>query len=289
LISQLDGRWSATWAPHHAPTPSVNVSVAASHPDGRSGTAAIGGSVQSNPEVPLVDSGGVVSAASFAFPATPSSGEMVSLFGVKLADGTESAALLPLKTQMQGATVTVAGRSLPLLFTSERQVNAIIPYNVALSASQQLIVRKDNRLAVPEPLHIASAEPGIFTPDSSGKGQGHIYVFPTPDQQILADAGHPVKAGDALVIYCEGLGPVDPPVDAGAAVPSDVLRKTVNAVSVTIGGQPAPVVFAGLTPGFTGLYQVNVTVPSGVPTGGQIPVVLSSGRFSSSPVTIAVR
>lgn len=289
LISQLDGRWSATWAPHHAPTANVNISVAASHPDGRSGTAAIAGSVQSNPEVPLVDSGGVVSAASFAFPATPSSGELVSVFGVKLADGSESATLLPLKTQMQGATLTVAGRSLPLLFASERQVNAIIPYNVALSASQQLIVRKDNRLSVPEPLRIASAESAIFTTDLSGKGQGHIYVFPTPDQQILADAGRPVKTGDALVIYCEGLGPVDPPVDAGAATPADVLRRTVNAVIVTIGGQPAPVVFAGLTPGFTGLYQVNVTVPSGVPTGDQIPVVLTSGTFFSPPVTIAVR
>jgi len=69
-------------------------------------------------------------------------------------------------------------------------------------------------------------------------------VFPTPDRQILADAGRPVKAGDALVIYCGGLGPVDPPVDAGAATPADVLRKTVNAVIVTIGGQTAPGIFS---------------------------------------------
>jgi uncharacterized protein (TIGR03437 family) len=289
LIPQLDGRWSATWAPHQAPTSSVNVSVAASHPDGRSGTAVISGGVQANPEVPLVNSGGVVSAASFAFPAAPSPGEIVSVFGAKLADGSEAATQLPLKTQMQGATLSIAGRALPLLFASDHQVNAVVPYNIAISASQQLIVRKDNRLAVPEPLRIASAEPAVFTTDLTGKGQGHIYVFPTPTQQILADAQHPAKAGDALVIYCEGLGPVTPPVEAGAAVPSDVLRRTMNAVSVTIGGQMAQVVFAGLTPGFTGLYQVNVTVPSGVPTGDQIPVVLTSGAFASPPVTIAVR
>jgi uncharacterized protein (TIGR03437 family) len=59
--------------------------------------------------------------------------------------------------------------------------------------------------------------------------------------------------------------------------------------AVTIGGLPAFVSFAGLAPGFIGLYQVNVQVPQGVAAGDAVPVVLSIGATASNPVTIAVR
>ena len=133
------------------------------------------------------------------------------------------------------------------------------------------------------------ATPAIFTTDGSGKGQGHIYAFPRPGLQVLVDASSPAKAGDALVIYCTGLGSVSPDAVAGSAVPSDALRQTVNPVTLTIGGVNAPVAFAGLTPGLTGLYQVNATVPAGVPVGGQVPVVLNIAGTASPTVTMAVK
>jgi len=63
----------------------------------------------------------------------------------------------------------------------------------------------------------------------------------------------------------------------------------VNPVTATIGGQPAKVLFAGLAPGFAGLYQVNVVVPTGVTTGADIPVILTTAGFSSTPVTVAIK
>ena len=101
--------------------------------------------------------------------------------------------------------------------------------------------------------------------------------------------GNPAKAGDALVIYCGGLGEVSPPVDAGAAVPTDQLRNANNTVALTIGGIVAKVVFAGLTPGSAGLYQINAVVPSGVTPGNAVPVVITSGLVRSSTVTMAVK
>lgn len=47
--------------------------------------------------------------------------------------------------------------------------------------------------------------------------------------------------------------------------------------------------FAGLTPGFAGLYQVNATVPAGVGAGAEVPVVLTVWGLPSPVVTIAVR
>jgi uncharacterized protein (TIGR03437 family) len=52
-------------------------------------------------------------------------------------------------------------------------------------------------------------------------------------------------------------------------------------VSVTFGGVTAAAAFAGLTPGEAGLYQINLTIPPGVPTG-QVPVTISAGAASSS-------
>jgi len=62
----------------------------------------------------------------------------------------------------------------------------------------------------------------------------------------------------------------------------------VNTVTATIGAVAASVQFAGLTPGFAGLYQVNAVVPPGVVAGNQVPLVLTAAGQSSAPVTIAV-
>jgi uncharacterized protein (TIGR03437 family) len=57
-------------------------------------------------------------------------------------------------------------------------------------------------------------------------------------------------------------------------------------VTVTIGGQSVVPLFAGLTPGYSGLYQINVTVPQGITPGDQVPVsILAAGQTSSQVVT----
>ena len=60
-------------------------------------------------------------------------------------------------------------------------------------------------------------------------------------------------------------------------------------MSVTIGGKPATVVYAGTAPGgVAGFLQVNAVVPSGLPSGS-VPIVLTIGNASSQTgVTLAV-
>ena len=103
------------------------------------------------------------------------------------------------------------------------------------------------------------------------------------------DATHPISEGDAIVIYCAGLGPVNPPVEAGHAAPSSPPATTVTPVTVTIGGKPAQVFFGGLVGGFAGLYQVNAYVPKGIKPGIDVPLVVSVLGFDSAPVTVAVK
>ncbi len=75
----------------------------------------------------------------------------------------------------------------------------------------------------------------------------------------------------------------------GSASPADPLAAASNPVSVAVGGQPAAVLFAALTPGFVGLYQVNAVVPASVAPGDAVPLVVTAAGQSSAPVTVPVR
>ncbi|MBI3934756.1 MAG: hypothetical protein HY316_08680 [Acidobacteria bacterium] len=95
--------------------------------------------------------------------------------------------------------------------------------------------------------------------------------------------------GHDLIIYSNGLGLVDQTVTTGAASPA---ANALLPVTVTIGGVEVPVAYAGLTPNLVGLYQVNVTLTSGVPTGDNIAVVLTQNGITSNPnlpILISIR
>jgi len=151
--------------------------------------------------------------------------------------------------------------------------------------------------SAPAMLLVKELQPGIYTVSTSGSGSGIVANAATGQ---LVNGSNPAHAGNYLVIYCTGLGPVQgpngeaPPVD-GAAAPSDVTYSTVARVTATIGGLSAPVSFSGLTPTLVELYQVNVQVPAGIAAGSSVPLVISAtdsqtgATAQSNSVTIAVQ
>jgi uncharacterized protein (TIGR03437 family) len=134
---------------------------------------------------------------------------------------------------------------------------------------------------------VAEAAPSVFTVNQSGAGQGVVVHAANPE--VLADSLNPVPRGAAVVIYCEGLGAVEPAIPAGQQTPNAPLRRAVLPVQVTIGGQPAEVLFAGLTPGLAGLHQINAVVPAATLPGSAVPLVVRVAGQSSAVVTIAVQ
>jgi uncharacterized protein (TIGR03437 family) len=177
---------------------------------------------------------------------------------------------------------------LPLEYVSDGQVNALIPFNLPPNSIQQLLVKRGTTQSVAVNVTLAEFEPGIFTLNRQGTGQGAIFNGVT---NVLADATHPVKAGkDVITIYCTGLGAVSNPPPPGAPAPSAPnLSITLATPTVTIGGISAKVEYSGLAPTFVGLYQVNAEVPQGVEPGSSVPVVISFGTASSNTATIAVK
>jgi uncharacterized protein (TIGR03437 family) len=284
LDSLKDGSWTQTWTPQHTVS-SITVTADAEIPEQKiKGQVKIKGGFLAFAPPPVVPNGGVVNGASFAGQAPVAPGSLISIFGSKLA-GAGAADKLPLPTSLGGSTVVLAGITMPLLFSSDGQVNAVVPYETSVNTTQQVILIRGSSTSVPQTLTVAAAAPGIFTADSSGKGQGIIFG----PSGSLADPAHPVKAGDVVVIYCTGLGKVSPAVPTGSPAPSSPLSNAVSPTSVSIGGITVAPMFAGLTPGFVGLYQVNVGIPAGVTPGDQVPVFITAAGQPSLPVTIAVR
>lgn len=288
LTHNGDGNWTATWTPQTVRT-QVSITVRAQKTSPvLSGTETLSGKLEQNPRVPTVFSGGVVSSASFAAlqPAAP--GGYISVFGEELADSTLVMDKLPYTTQLGSTQVLLGGRELPIKFVAGSLINAIVPYDVPPNSTQQLVVVRNGALSQPRPVVIADAQPAIFTQAISGRGAGVIVAVREGVDAFLVTPQRPTKFGDVILIYAAGLGKVTPPVPAGAPAPFDRVSPTDNPVTVTIGGIDSKVEFAGLAPGFPGVYQLNVRIPPGLTPSPDTPIIINVAGQSSPVTTIAV-
>jgi uncharacterized protein (TIGR03437 family) len=289
LVHTGNGIWTGTWRPLKGSGTPVTLTVTAFLIQGsatKSNQVDLAGSIGAGGNAPSVRAEGVVQGASFAAGVPIAPGSLIAIYGTNLADTSGQSSGLPLPQQINGTQLRMGEQPLPMLYASPGQINMQLPFDLPLNAQFQLTVQRGGVLSVPEQLVIAAAQPGIFTTSETGTGQG---VIVKSDLVTLAQPGSPATAGDAITVYCTGLGSVDPPVPAGVAAPDSPLSVAVNPVSLTIGGVPAQVLFAGLSPGSAALYQVNAVVPAGVTPGGQVPVVMTVAGQTSPPVTMAVQ
>jgi uncharacterized protein (TIGR03437 family) len=164
-----------------------------------------------------------------------------------------------------------------------------VPYDLPINAAHQVVVKRGNTISIPEAVSLLSSRAAVFTKDQTGKGPGIVVKVTGDGTQSVVAPGNPVGASEVIVIYGAGLGDVSPQVIAGAEAPVAPLSQALDAVTVTIGGKTASVFFAGLTPGFTGLYQINAIVPAGVVAGDNVPLVITQAGRPSPPVSISMR
>ena len=244
---------------------------------------------QLTPSGPLVPSSkSVVNAASF-LPGGLVPGGMATLFGSNLtsATGINLAGSIPLATQLLNSSVKFDNQTSAPIFAvdnvnGQQQINFQVPWELAGQNSAILQVVNNGALSPPIKVPVVAAQPGIF---AYYVGQNAFAVVLHANFQ-LADSGHPVTGGETVLIYCTNLGAVSPAIPDGAAGTGKEL--TVAQPAATIGGAAAPVSFSGLAPGFVGLYQVNVLVPTGLSSGNQ-PLALTIGGATSQPVLLPVK
>ncbi|MGA2135158.1 MAG: hypothetical protein ABSH50_22970 [Bryobacteraceae bacterium] len=241
-------------------------------------------------DAPVLPAAGIVNAASYASGGV-SPGEVVSLFGTAI--GPPSPASLTLTNPrlvanaLAGVHVLFDGVPAPVLYASADQINAVVPYAVAGESSTQVQVEYLGVRSAPVMLPVTAAAPGIFTLSTSGAGQGAIL---NASDFSVNSAALPVARGGFVAIFATGGGATNPSGVDGL-VPAGPSYQPSGAVSVTIGGIPCQVGYAGAAPGLvSGVLQINAQVPQDVTPGPDIPLQVSIGTAASQAgVTVAVR
>ncbi len=278
-----EARFNLAWnAPPDAAGGEVVVSVvgmAANRDNTTNGDRTYIGETRLASGPPQVNSGGVVSAASFQSSVSP--GQLISVFGKNLTTGGPySAAATPLPFSLGTTQVILGGLRCPLIYVSTTQINLQLP-STFLPGAQSLSVMVNQTPGSPEPVTIAAVAPALFTVNSTGVGAGAILHA---DYAPVA-ASRPAVVGETVLIFGTGLGTTSPAVADGAPAPA--LSRTLETVSVNMGGHPAVVSYSGLAPGFAGLYQINAVVPA---VSGIVEIMATvSAVTSRSRVTIQIQ
>lgn len=242
---------------------------------------------------PSIPFQGVVDDAIFGAGDAVAPGDIVALFGDQLffSAGTLGSGN-PLGTTIGTTQVLVNGAPAPLFYASYGQINLQIPLETQPGTAQVQVVRDGMNSNIVS-LTIAGRAPRLLQIGVGSYGailntDGSI---PMPLGSIPGVNSHPAHVGDTLTIYAIGLGTTQTPVATGAAATAAdplVSTPTVYFGDFIVNFTAAPL-YAGFSPGSVGLYQVNATIPEGVPPGNvDLRITFPDGTISN-PVQIAVQ
>ena len=234
---------------------------------------------------PAITPGGVVSASAFGGFTSIAPGSWIEIYGSNLASDSRSWTAsdfngIDAPTSLDNTYVTIGGQAAFIDYISPVQVNALVPSNV-VAGHQQVTVTTPSGMSSPFTVNVNAAQPGLLAPSSFDLNGTQYVVALFLDGSYVLPAGaiaginsHPAQAGDTIVLYGVGFGPVIPNIQAGQLVGQSTA--IASGLQMFIGGQPAMALYSGLAPNYTGLYQFNLVVPNTTVTGA-IPLTFTLG------------
>jgi len=234
------------------------------------------GSVSPN-SAPVLFKNGTVNNSNPLKGAALAPGTVAQVYGSGLASMTASPGVVPLVTDFNGTSMLVGDANAPLYYLSDGQLNVQIPFELTPNRQYAVIVSANGALTLPDTIDVAPVSPGVNTlPDGTTLIAQHADFS-------LVDTSHPARPGEILTIYLAGMGATTPSIASGQPAP---LAGPFSLVTVpplvTVDGQNATILYAGLTPGGVGLYQINFQVPSNARSGTLDVVVAQGGAVSNT-------
>jgi len=164
--------------------------------------------------------------------------------------------------RLNGVIVEVGGRRAPLLYVSDKQINAQVPFDVPAGVTSVAV--HNGSAASGAEMRVRDIAPSLF--------------------EIPGQAAAP---GEVLELYATGLGQTAPELITGRVVEAAPLRRTQPVVGL-IGGQQAEALESAALAGLPGLYRVRLRVPMGVAAGAR-GVLLRAGEAASNSINVTVR
>lgn len=227
----------------------------------------------------------VVGASAFGASSAVSSGDWIEVYGRNFTAtsrpwndkdfaGSQAPSLL------DGIRVTIGTRPGYISYISPGQINVQVPDGLS-NGSAPVVVSNGGALSEAFNIAVAQRAPGILAPPSFATPTKQYVAAMFSDRVLVGPQGlipgvvsRRAKAGDVIVMYGIGFGATNPVVPAGQIT---LQSSSLPNVVVRIGGVPAQIAFAGLSPGYLGLYQFNIEIPTGV-TGDALLTLTVSGQ-----------
>jgi uncharacterized protein (TIGR03437 family) len=182
---------------------------------------------------------------------------------------------------LDGTSVTIGEQPAFISTIATGQLNVQVPSDIG-TGPQRLVVTNGSASSLPYVVAVSPLEPGLYAPSTTNVG-GTQYVWALlgdgsivlPPGSVQGVTSRQAKPGETMVMFGIGFGPVSPSIPAGQIVEQD--NALAEPFHVLFGGAPGTVAYAGLAPGFIGLYQFNVVVPN-VGNGDAIPLTFTLGN-----------
>ncbi|MBM3785030.1 MAG: hypothetical protein FJW30_11760 [Acidobacteria bacterium] len=240
---------------------------------------------------PAIIANGILNAASFrGGPVAP--GEIITIYGTLM--GPESIRTLELTPDRTGirsvlgeTRVLFDGFAGPMIYTTDRQLSVIVPFEVAGRQTTKVRVEYLGAQSEEVDAPVAPTAPAIFTQNASGTGPGAILN----QDNSLNTAANSATRNSIVQIFATGGGLTIPAGQTGQLTGTPLPVFPPGRITVRIANLDAPIVYAGGAPGLVqGLNQINVRIPANAPVGGSVPIVLRANNVDSpAGVTIAIR
>jgi uncharacterized protein (TIGR03437 family) len=278
LSDPTAGQYTATWTPGTAA--STTITARASSGALAPAQVRFGGNVSKNP-VPFVNRNGTVHILNPKAGAPLAPGTLIQINGSGLATADATPPDTPLATTVNGTSVLIGAYPAPLISLSDGTLAAQLPVELAPNSQYPVVVSVNNRISAPDIITVAANTPGI-----QATSDGHAAALHPDGSPVTASA--PAAPGEVIGIFLTGLGATDPPVPSGVQAPSvEPLARITTPATVTLGGNPVEVGFAGLAPGQVGMNRIDVTVPQGAGPG-ELPLSVSQNGLISNTVMLTV-
>jgi uncharacterized protein (TIGR03437 family) len=210
------------------------------------------------------------------------SGELISIFGSGIGP-TQAVVTQPVNgivpSSAGGVTVNIAGKNVPILYASENQINAVVPFSLPLDQPTTIQVTNNGTVLNPLQYYATSAQQiGIFTRDNTPYGDAIAFN----QDGTLNSATNPAYKGSTISFFATGLGALHPwppegSVGTGAAVsfPPLTLEFDNNYPATTDS-------FFDMSGTVLGVIGINVEIPASVKDTGRIPINLNDGSLAAS-------
>jgi len=231
---------------------------------------------------PSITANGVVNGASFQ-PGVVS-GSWATIVGSNLSPATDTWAKAivdgKLPDKLDGVSVTIGFAPAYIYYISPGQINLIVPPDLG-PGPVQVTVKNSAGTSASMMVTASTFGPAFFLwPNNQA-------VATRQDFSLAAKAGTfagvntvAAKPGDVIILWGTGFGSTIPAVPPGTETPSSTTYSTSTKPTVTLNNISAHVYGAALAPGFAGLYQVAIQVPSSL-TEGDWPLEATIGGVQS--------